>query len=350
MEDYEFVDCNRAALKMLGYDSLDQLLRTHPSEISPETQPDGRSSREKSNEILASASERGSQSFEWEHLRADGSTFFVEVSLTVIPRPEGKTLHVVWRDLGQRRRLERELRQAQKLEALGRLAGGVAHDFNNLLTVMLGHSQLLCEELAENEALLDSAQEIKSASDMGARLVQQLLVFSRDDKLQATTLNVRTVLLELAPILNRLLGEGVSLEQELSEVPLSIACDSAQLEQVAMNLVTNARDAMPDGGLIQLRLTRVLVPSDEAPLRLEEGEYARLRVTDAGVGMSEATIAKAFDPFFTTKDVEKGTGLGLATVYGVAERWGGTVLIDSTLGQGTSVSVYFPAVATTHPK
>ncbi len=341
-----FVDCNQATVDMLRHGTKEELLRTHPSDLSPPTQPDGRDSFTKANEMIAIAFERGSHRFEWDHKRADGEVFPVEVLLTAVPKGEGFILHVVWRDITERKILERRLLQTQKLEAIGKLAGGVAHDFNNLLVAIIGNAELLAMMAADRPELVEVAREITSTSQRAADLTRQLLTFARNQVLQPRDLDVNEVLVNLKKLLGRLIDEDIELITALSAEPLAIRADLGQIEQVVMNLVTNARDAMPAGGRLTIETAGIELAEDSigAPVALSAGPYVRLTVTDTGTGMSPDVVKHAFDPFFTTKEVGRGTGLGLSTVFGVVQQSQGDVTIDSELGRGTTVHVYLPAI------
>jgi len=343
IEDGRFVDCNQATVEMLHAPAKGDLLRTHPSELSPPTQPDGRQSYEKANEMMALAFERGSHRFEWDHRRFDGEVFPVEVLLTAVLRDGKRILHVVWRDITERKRLEEQLRNAQKMEIVGRLAGGIAHDFNNLLVAIIGNAELL-QQRVRDPVGLQFAHEIQEAGERGASLVRQLLLFGRPQSLQAAVIDAVPVLVELERLLRRLISEDVELELRTAPGPLPVFSSRAQLEQVVINLVTNARDAMPNGGVLSIALRSMAVDAGAVGVRpsIEPGTYAMLTVTDTGTGMTDEVIARATEPFFTTKPVGKGTGLGLPTVDGIARQAGGRLCIDSVAGRGTAVSVYFP--------
>ncbi len=330
-----FVECNDATVRMLRYQDKAELLRAHPSELSPPLQPDGRSSYEKANEMMATAFERGSHRFEWDHVRADGEIFPVEVLLTAVERDGKRMLHVVWRDITERKRLEEELRQAQRMEAVGRLAGGIAHDFNNVLVTVLLNAGILVEELADRPELQERVREIRGAGDRAAALVRQLLTFSRKRALRPRVFDFGAVLGDLWTLLRRLIGEHIRLETSIPDEPVPILADPGQIEQVVVNLAANARDAMPHGGDLRIELAAATAPDGSGPA-------AVLTVTDTGVGMDEATRKLVFDPFFTTKEVGRGTGLGLSTVYEIVTRSGGTVDIDSRPGAGTTVRVHLP--------
>jgi signal transduction histidine kinase/ActR/RegA family two-component response regulator len=252
----------------------------------------------------------------------------------------------------QRRRAERELarseaelRQSQKMDAIGRLAGGIAHDFNNLLTVINGHSALL-REAGDDITSIESASsldEIQKAGNQAAALTRQLLAFSRKQMLQARVVSLNQAVHELESMLGRLIGERIALTTELEADLLNISVDPGQLTQVIVNLVVNARDAMPDGGRIVIGTRNAdCFPPAAEPLG-RTGAAVVLTVTDTGQGMSPQTRAQIFEPFFTTKREGKGTGLGLATVYGIVRQSGGWIDVDSEVGEGTTFSLYFPA-------
>ncbi|MBK7586329.1 MAG: response regulator [Myxococcales bacterium] len=347
IEGEHFVDCNQATVAMLRYQDKAELLRTHPSELSPPTQPDGRSSFEKANEMMAIARERGSHRFEWDHRRVDGEVFPVEVLLTAVERDGKEILHVVWRDITDRRRLEGQLRHSQKMEIIGQLAGGIAHDFNNLLVAIMGNGELLQRKLQDRSDLVGYVDEMVKAGQRGATLVRQLLLFSRHQDMPTALIDLVPILGDVQLMLERLIGENVRLAVESGAASLPIRGTRSQVEQVIVNLVTNARDAMPDGGVVSVVLEAVELAEDSigAVERLAPGSYARLSVSDSGQGMGEEVLAHAIDPFFTTKAVGRGTGLGLSTVYGIAKQSGGGLRIDSTVGRGTSVRVYLPLLS-----
>jgi PAS domain S-box-containing protein len=333
IEGDTFVDCNAAAVEMLRCRDKAAVMQTHPSELSPELQPDGRRSFEKANEMMAIAFERGSHRFEWDHVRADGEVFPVEVLLTAVPREGGHALHTVWRDITDRKRLENELRHAHKMEAVGNLAGGIAHDFNNQLVGILGYAELLASQLADRLDLLEHVREIERAGTRAAELVKQLLVFSHKEVSQPVVIDLDATLGELMGMLRRLIGEDVELALEGSQRQLLVKIDPGEVEQIVLNLAANARDAMPQGGTLTLTLSRSAV---------ETGEIARLEIIDTGVGMDPETLARAFDPFFSTKGLGLGTGLGLSTVYGLVTRAGGEITARSEPGRGATFEIVLP--------
>jgi two-component system cell cycle sensor histidine kinase/response regulator CckA len=242
----------------------------------------------------------------------------------------------------ERRRLEDQVRHAQKMEAIGRLAGGVAHDFNNLLTVITGYSELLLIDPQLSESTRSALEEIKKAAERGGTLTRQLLVFSRKQKLTPQTVNLNDLVANMEKMLTRLIAENIELVTVLQPDLGMVRTDAGQLEQVIMNLVVNARDAMPEGGKLLIETGNVSLPAQQ--LDLKTGPYVRLAITDTGIGMNAETQSHIFEPFFTTKEPGKGTGLGLATVYGIVKQSGGAINVYSEPGRGTTFRVYLPRV------
>jgi two-component system cell cycle sensor histidine kinase/response regulator CckA len=239
---------------------------------------------------------------------------------------------------------EQRLRQAQKMEAIGRLAGGIAHDFNNLLTAIIGYSELLLSQLDEGPVRRDVV-EIKQAGDRAAALTRQLLAFSRQQVLEPQVVDLNAIARNIDQLLRRLIGEDVDLAAEPAADLGRTKADPGQIEQVIMNLAINARDAMPDGGRLTIRTSNVEVAPEEAiALGAPAGAYVLLEVEDTGVGMDAETQSRIFEPFFTTKDPNKGTGLGLSTVYGIVQQSGGAIGVSSAPGRGTTFRVYLPRV------
>ncbi len=251
------------------------------------------------------------------------------------------------KQMEHRETLEARLRQSQKLESVGRLAGGIAHDFNNLLTVINGYANLLIMDLAGNPQALESVREVKNAGEKAAQLTRQLLAFSRKQILQPVVLDLNTLVADLGAMLRRLIGEDIELITNLATVPSRVMVDSGQLTQVLMNLTVNARDAMPKGGKLTVEIRNVELDDKAVELHPEviPGSYVLLAVSDTGTGMDEETRAHLFEPFFTTKDVGKGTGLGLATIFGIVKQSGGHIWVDSEPGRGTTFNIYLPRVS-----
>jgi PAS domain S-box-containing protein len=262
------------------------------------------------------------------------------------PGPDGQLHDVVLslHDISERRALEHQLRQTQRLEAVGRLAGGVAHDFNNLLTAIIGQTSLLQAEVDPDDPRAESLADIRSAADRGATLTRQLLAFSRRQTLRFEIHDLNEIVRGVERLLRRLLGTDVEVRMDLTRDPLLVRVDRGQLEQVIVNLAVNARDAMPRGGSLAIATRRAEAGAEAIPGRFAARGAALLQVTDTGHGMDEATRARAFEPFFTTKEVGKGTGLGLSTVFGIVEQSEGEIVLESTPGEGTTVQVYFPMV------
>jgi len=245
-------------------------------------------------------------------------------------------------DVTERRALERQLRTAQKMEAVGRLSGGIAHDFNNLLGVIIGYSQVLKRSLKPEHPLYEHAEEIEKASQRAVSLTRQLLAFSRQQVLEPVVLNMNALVSDMEKMLPRLIGEDIALTLTLDPALGQVKADPGQIEQVIMNLAVNARDAMPDGGKLTIQTANVDLDTTYTHQHpgSRVGSYVMLRVTDTGTGIDPEIQAQIFEPFFTTKERDKGTGLGLATVYGIVKQSGGYIAVDSEKGKGASFSVY----------
>ncbi|MGO8735393.1 MAG: PAS domain S-box protein, partial [Terriglobia bacterium] len=281
--------------------------------------------------------------------RKDGKLYTEQMNVSPLRDEDGKLTHFIAtkQDVTERKALEEHVRQSAKMEAIGRLAGGVAHDFNNLLTIINGYSELLLEQFGADERASGYVSEVKNAGVRAASLTRQLLAFSRRQVLAPQVLDLNTVVSSLEKMLRRLIGEDVILSTALDPLLWRVRADPGQIEQVIMNLVVNARDAMPAGGHLTLETGNVEL--DEAyahnHVTVKPGPHVMLAVSDTGMGMAPETKAHIFEPFFTTKEEGKGTGLGLATVYGIVKQSGGSIWVYSELGQGTVFKVYFPTVA-----
>jgi len=277
-------------------------------------------------------------------LRKDGSEFPVEINLSLLETEEGLWGSAAIRDLTERRKLENQFRQAQKMESVGTLAGGIAHDFNNLLTVILSYSSTLAEDLNGESKQQRAAEQIHQAAERGAALTRQMLAFSRQQVFQLRVLSLNDIIRNLLKMLQRIIGEHIEIDTALADDLSSVKADAGQLEQVLMNLSVNARDAMPKGGRLTLKTRNVALDEDfvREHMGSSPGPQVLLSVSDTGTGIDPAIVPRIFEPFFTTKGPGQGTGLGLAMVYGVVKQSGGSIWVHSELGVGTTFEIYLP--------
>lgn len=296
---------------------------------------------------LLEGEQRVDRETQFEFFARDGRKMTMEAHLTADAGPGGKRqVYGVARDVSERARLLEQLTQAQKMEAVGRLAGGVAHDFNNLLTAIIGYCDYSMLSLDDTPTLTKNLEEIKKAGNRAAALTQQLLTFSRRQVMRPAILDLNLLITNLEKLLKRLLREDIALETRLDPGLGTVLADPGQIEQVIMNLCINSRDAMPRGGRITLHTANVSLDSSRRENRftVTRGDYVRLRITDTGSGMDKEIKSHLFEPFFTTKEVGRGTGLGLSTVYGIVKQTGGYIWAESEPGKGTSFDIYFPRV------
>ena len=310
-----------------GYDGTPLALLIHPDDRSRATQ------------FLAAVArdQAPRKPVEWRMRAADGTWMEVETIATgQLDDPDIQGIVLNSRDVTERKRLEAQLRQSQRLESVGQLAGGIAHDFNNFLSVIRGYARFLIDGMDDDEPLRSDAEEIERAAERASRLTSQLLVFSRHDVVHKRVMDVAEVLSGLTSLLARTLGEDVALHTDVERPLRRVEADPTQIEQVLVNLAVNARDAMPSGGELQIELANVASGPGDGPA-------VRLSVRDTGTGMTADVVEHAFEPFYTTKPKGVGTGLGLATVYGIVTQSGGTIEIDSTPGAGTKIEVLLPA-------
>jgi len=302
------------------------------------------SSRDALSDLLAPAAAPDTAARELEGRRADGSLFPLELGLGQVELRDGRRYIATMRDLTERRATEEQLRQFQKLEAVGQLSGGVAHDFNNLLTVILGSSEMLLEQPSVPAAQRRLLENIRVAAERGADLTQRLLAYSRRQTLRATSFDLNELIGDMGELLRRSLGEAIEIRTKLADDLWPVMADPSQVESAVLNLAVNARDAMPKGGLLVIETANAMLDDAYAARNrvVKPGSYVMLAMTDNGTGMSPDIVARAFEPFFTTKEVGKGTGLGLSMVYGFAQQSGGHARIYSELGHGTTVRLYLP--------
>ncbi len=270
----------------------------------------------------------------------------VLVSFDLVEFAGQRCLIAIVKDVTEKQRLEQQLRQVQKMEAVGQLAGGIAHDFNNLLNVICGYSELLLEDIGSNKSLRGRIEEVKKAGERGASLVQQLLAFSRKQVLEPRVINLDDVLKNFQTMLGRVIGENIELHIRANSSAWSVKVDPVQIEQIILNLSSNARDAMPRGGTLTLETSNVTLEAEFFGTYnpVTPGDYVVLVISDTGIGMDDSTQKRIFEPFFTTKEVGKGTGLGLATVYGIVKQSAGYIWVDSEVGKGTTFKIFFPRV------
>jgi PAS domain S-box-containing protein len=339
---------NKAGESVTGY-RLDEIIETEAAQIlGPKTLELKRSLRQK--RIL----EGGETSFELDIVRKDGRLITLAVSISLIYKDRKPTgIRGIGRDITEDKQLEERTRQSQKMEALGRLASGISHDFNNLLGVIIGYAELLRDATKCGDSLRRFADETLKAGNRAAALTSQLLAFSRSQVLQLKVLDLNTSIGNMEQLVRRLIREDIELTFEPGPTVGRVKADPGQVEQVIMNLAVNARDAMPHGG--ELKISTSVVDLDESYRHREPyvspGRYVLLTVSDTGVGMDAKTKASIFEPFFTTKQCGKGTGLGLATVYGIVKQSDGAISIESQLGKGTKFMIYLPVFEgpLTHP-
>ena len=335
-----FLQVNPALQKMLGYEHAKDLWNMDLASDIFRYQAE----YQRLTELFSRTEEIKDLEMEWK--RQDGTPITVRCSGRTVNDENNVPAYfeVFAEDVTEKRVLEKQLRMAQKMEAIGRLSGGIAHDFNNLLGVIIGYSRVLKRKLGEDNALCEHALEIEKAGERAASLTKQLLAFSRQQVLTPAVLNLNTLATDIEKMLLRLLGEDIEVSLVLDPALGNVKADQGQLEQVIMNLAVNSRDAMPSGGKLKIRTANVVL--DQSYVRnhpgSKAGDYVMLEVTDTGTGMESGTLAHMFEPFFTTKERGKGTGLGLATVYGIVKQSNGYISVESSPGQGSSFQIYLP--------
>ncbi len=337
-----YLDINRAGIELLGYASKEELLAIDIARdlyVNPED-------REKYEKMLH---ENGfTKDYEIEMKRKDGSKLTVLTTSSVVRDEKGSVTAYrgIMRDITEHKKLEEQFLQAQKMEAMGRLAGGIAHDFNNLMTAVIGYSDLVLRELPKKHFASDKIEIIKDAGNKASDLVRQLLAFSRNQMLEIKPVNLNEIVHNMNKIFERTIGEDIELELNIDKPVKNVSADAGQIEQVLMNLVVNARDAMTNGGRLIIETDNVYLDKAYSLMHsqlVKPGHYVMLSVTDNGAGMSPEIREKIFDPFFTTKGTAKGTGLGLSTTYGIVKQHNGYIWVYSEPDKGTTFKVYLPA-------
>ncbi|OUS08688.1 hypothetical protein A9Q96_04440 [Rhodobacterales bacterium 52_120_T64] len=334
-ENGEILQVNAAASALIGRDDMvGEALDSHIEGL-------GRSIRDRMKDTMKGF---GLGRPEMARCRRDGMDVYIQVTMSKMKRGDKTTVLAVLSDATELKTLEAQFVQSQKMQAVGQLAGGIAHDFNNILTAIMGHADLLLHRTDVLSPDYEDLDQIKQNSDRAAALVRQLLAFSRKQTLRPKSLHLDDTLCDLSHLLNRLLGEKVVLHTEHGANLKPVRVDERQFEQVIMNLVVNARDAMPDGGTVVIRTRNVTLHKELRRDRavVHPGDYVVVEVRDTGLGIPKDKITKIFEPFFTTKKVGEGTGLGLATVYGIIKQTGGFVFVDSAEGSGSQFLIYLP--------
>jgi two-component system, cell cycle sensor histidine kinase and response regulator CckA len=332
-------ECNDAMARMYGLNEAGELLGKKLSQFLIADDP-------VTKEFMAVFIQSGYRITDWESHERDAQGRTKIFRNTMVGIVDKGCLVRTWgiqRDVTVRIQLEEQLRNAQQLEAIGRLAGGVAHDFNNILSIIMGHGELLLATAGDDERARNGLEQIRRAADRAASLTQQLLAFSRKQVLQPKVLDLNEAVADVQKMLSRVIGEDIELVASLHPSLVPVKADPGQVEQVLMNLAINARDAMPHGGKLTMETSNVDVGLELArDLELVHGGYVMLKVTDSGHGMDAETVLHIFEPFFTTKPMGKGTGLGLSTVYGIVKQSGGSVQVESEEGRGTTFRIYLP--------
>ncbi len=352
MKDGRFVECNHTALSLTGMESKSQLLGLTPADISPPTQEDGLSSAEKINKHIEQALEQGYGRFEWLFKKPDNSTFCVDLALMPIVIRGSRMVHMTWRDItlskkaaAEKERLQEQLVQAQKMDAVGQLAGGVAHDFNNILSGIMGATELLKEfdnSPMDQKTFLNL---ILKSTQKAADLTRKLLTFARKSGKESRPVDIARVIAESIEIFNRTLNKNISISFENLAKSCVVIGDETLLQNVFLNLGINSSHAMPDGGKLSFQVRNVVLDADYCrmnPFELIPGNFVEVEVRDTGCGMTPEIQKRIFEPFFTTKESGKGTGLGLAIAYGAIKDHCGAINVYSEVGVGTVFHVYLP--------
>ena len=343
-----FIDMNPAAVRQYGYNSKDELINQPLMTLTDPKQDIDTSIEDAFENTRRQVMQQGQATFDWRHIRPNGERWIARIHLMAFDSPDGKLIQATVEDITQQklqeeehRNLEQQLVFSQRMESIGRLAGGIAHDFNNLLTIINGY----CEVLLLDPVNAKSAkilQQIRKAGIRASDLTHQLLTFSRRQAIRQIPVNVNGIIRDAAEMIRSVLGEGIRLELDLMRDPRTVLSDPGQLQQVLLNLVVNAKDAMPEGGVLKIATAETFItPRNAQGLEIGPGDYLEISVSDTGIGMSPGILQHIFEPFFTTKE-NSGTGLGLSTVYGIVQQSLGTIQVASTEGRGTTFRVLLP--------
>jgi PAS domain S-box-containing protein len=335
-----FVDVNESFLETTGY-SRNEIVGRTSAEIDLWVNP-----KERDRLITTLRSQPAVRGWECSFRMKNGDELLFLLSAEIVRLKEEDFVLAAVTDITERQRLEQQLFQAQKMEAVGRLAGGVAHDFNNWLTPIIGYSQLLLHSMEPNDPHRREVEEIGRAGERASALASQLLAFSRKQVLQPVVVNLNEMVARMETMLRRVIAKDISLVTQLATSLDRIKADQGQIEQVLLNLALNARDAMPQGGELRIETSNVEILEEPSTgrLGLSKGRFVVLTVSDTGCGMDAETQSHIFEPFFTTKQRGKGTGLGLSTVYGIVRQSGGSIQVQSEVGKGTTFAIHFPSI------
>jgi len=335
-------DANSAALDILRC-TADEVTGKHLADFTPEYQSDGRVSQDAIRTAINITQQQGFNHFEFIKQSPHRAPFHTEIVQTWIDDGVTSFILATWRDITDRRQLEQQLFQAQKMESIGRLAGGIAHDFNNKLSVIMGYAELSRQELPDDSDVQGYLHEIKRAAEYSRDITSKLLAFSWQQIVLPRRIDANSIIGESISSLSRLIGNNIKIEFVPFDYLWAVRIDPVQVDQIVMNLALNARDAMPDGGVLTIQTSNYLLEeSGEIHSLNPAGEYVCIAVTDGGSGMDTDTIKHIFEPFYTTKDVGKGTGLGLATIHGITLQNKGFIEVESCLGCGTTFRIYLP--------
>jgi PAS domain S-box-containing protein len=340
-EKGEVIDANQEYVRLTGHSTLNEIMGKSVIEWTAEYE------KEKNRRAVEQCMTDGYiRNFEIDYVNGEGEIMPIEINATVVTRDGVSQIMTLCRDIKERKKLEAQLIQAQKMESIGRLAGGVAHDFNNVLSVIIGYAEMALEQVGIQEPLHHALEEIHNAGKRSAALTRQLLGFARKQIIIPRNLDLNDTVTGMLKMLQRLIGEDISLAWKPGHDLWQVRIDPSQVDQILANLVVNSKDAISGTGLVSIETANTVIDEDycENLIDCTPGEYAMLAIGDNGCGMSDEVIANVFEPFFTTKEVGKGTGLGLATVYGIVKQNGGFIEMQSRLGEGTVVKIYLPKV------